>query len=45
MGSCESKQGQGGKLGHGEGSKSATAYGQYAEWANNINFIIMRDQN
>ena len=28
-----------------EGSKSATPYDQYAERANNINFIFMRDQN
>ena len=30
---------------HHEGSKSATPYDQYAERANNINFIFMRDQN
>ena len=28
-----------------EGTKSATPYDQYAERANNINFIFMRDQN
>jgi len=30
---------------HHEGSKSATPYDQYAERANNINFIFMRGHN
>jgi len=30
---------------HHERTKSATPYDQYAERANNINFIFMRDQN
>ena len=30
---------------HHEGTKSATPYDQYAERANNINSVFMRDQN